>query len=259
MLKNTPPSLSAALNLPPELITLSGAVHGQSVNREIFYLPDMWMLHFYDYHGRIRAGQFDFKIEPGSASIVPAGQTVQFEYVGKSHHLYTHFRLPGAQAASACFWRPDPRLDALRSLLEGALHFREIDSRRASARLWDVLLGMDTLKRHPRVGSSDERIVEAAIHYIESGIASPLRIATIARQVGVSFNTLTRAFKRRLGISPVTYLRKCRVNRALDLLQHSDLPVKAVACSVGLSDLHHFNKVIRMETGKNPRAWRSSS
>ncbi len=244
------------LSSPPDLITLSRAVHGQSVIREGFLLPDYWMLHFYDYRGRLRIGDSEFVIEPGSASIAPANENVVFEYEGISKHLYAHFRVKSRGAVTPQFWLPEPRVDALRNHLEAALYFRDTDPRRADARLWDVLLGLDTLKRQPDMVSSDEQVIEAGIRRIEAGIAGPLRIAEIARDIGISSNTLTRVFRRRLKLSPVAYLRKCRINRALDLLLHSDLPVKAIACSVGLPDLQHFNKVIRKETGRGPRAWR---
>lgn len=251
--------LECLLTREPGLVQLARALHGGVVKRESFLLPKLWMLHFYDYAGEVRIGEARFRLQPGSATLAPAGREVEFTYEGPSRHLFVHFSLSGARQAEAMFWAPDARVEALRQQLEGALHFRETDARRASVRLWDVLLGLAGLKRHPEHASADEQVLAAAIRHLENDLAERLRIAEVARRCGVSINTLGRVFQRRLGCTPVGYLRRCRVQRALDLLQHSDLPVKAVAAAVGLPDLHHFNKVVRRATARNPRAWREGA
>jgi AraC-like DNA-binding protein len=40
-------------------------------------------------------------------------------------------------------------------------------------------------------------------------------------------------------------------------LTTTDLPIKAVAARVGITDLHYFNKVIRRYLGASPRAVRA--
>ncbi len=249
-------SFDHLLDRPPELVTMARALHGVSIRRETFLLPDMWMLHFYEYEGELTIGDHAFHILPGSVSLAPANLPVGFVYRGPSRHLYVHFRLPFRGKIQPSFWEPDSRLTVLREPMERALHFRETDRRRASARLWDVLLGLATLKRQPRHRSEEDRVLETALHHIESNLSEPLRISAIARLCEVSINTLGRVFQDRLGVSAVGYLRRCRVNRALELLQHSDQPIKSIAYSVGLPDLHHFNKVLRKETGRSPRGWR---
>lgn len=247
-----------ALKKAPELVALTRALHGVSVERETFRLPDLWMLHFYDYAGELTIGDATFAITPGSVSLAPANMTVGFRYLGPSRHLYAHFRLPFRGKIAPAFWTPDPRLNGLRELLERALPFRKTDPLRASVRLWDVLLGLASLKDTPTRSGEEDRVLETALVRLESNLSERVRIAEVARRCGVSINTLGRIFQDRLGVSPVTHLRRCRVNRALELLRHSDQPIKAIAWSVGLPDLHHFNKVLRAETGRSPRAWRET-
>lgn len=256
--------LDARLQYPPELDTLSPAVHGRFVEEESFRLPDMWMLHFYDYHGRLSGPTTTYRIQPGSASLTPANIPIHFSYEGVSAHIYAHFRLPDltlpeAPEPNILFWEPDPRVSSFRELLSGALYFQAMDTRRASARLWEVLLGLASLLRMPDFRSEEDRILETALHIFNAGMAAPapLRIADVARRTGVSINTLERTFRRRLDITPSAYLRQCRVKRAVELLTHSNLPIKAIACAVGLPDLQHFNKSLRRETNRSPREWRT--
>lgn len=250
-------SFDQLLGERPELVAMTHAMHGVTVERETFLLTDLWMLHFYDYAGELSIGDHTFAIEPGSVSLAPANMTVGFRYLGPSRHLYVHFRLPFRGPVAPAFWTPDPRLNSLRELLERALPFRKTEPLRASVRLWDVLLGLASLKDAPARSSEEDRVLETALVRLESNLSERVRIAEVARRCGVSINTLGRIFQERLGVSPVTHLRRCRVNRALELLRHSDQPVKSIAWSVGLPDLHHFNKVLRTETGRSPRAWRN--
>jgi len=52
-------------------------------------------------------------------------------------------------------------------------------------------------------------------------------------------------------------VRKCRLERAVHLLLYSDMPVKQVACDVGIPDLQLFNKTIRRTFGLAPRVLRA--
>jgi AraC-like DNA-binding protein len=64
--------------------------------------------------------------------------------------------------------------------------------------------------------------------------------------------------KARFGLTTVQLIRKQRLQRAYHLLIHSTMPIKVVAAESGLSDLQQFNKQMRREYGKSPRALRAS-
>ena len=98
--------------------------------------------------------------------------------------------------------------------------------------------------------------VSTAIAYIESRLATPLTVPDVARVAGVSHNHLTRLFRAAIGDTVVGYIRSRRLDRAQHLLRASTLSVSAVAASVGIPDLHAFNKACRREFGASPRALR---
>ena len=49
-----------------------------------------------------------------------------------------------------------------------------------------------------------------------------------------------------------------RIQRACQLLRHSQLPVGAVAVSVGFEDPFYFSRTFRRETGVSPTEYRES-
>jgi AraC family transcriptional regulator len=61
-------------------------------------------------------------------------------------------------------------------------------------------------------------------------------LAELAHQADVHPVYLARAFRRHYGCSPGTYLRRCRMDRAIDLLGDTGLSVAEVAANCGFVD-----------------------
>jgi transcriptional regulator GlxA family with amidase domain len=98
--------------------------------------------------------------------------------------------------------------------------------------------------------------VSKARHFIVRHLAEPISIPEVAAASGLSHNQLLRRFRAATGCTLLAWLRRTRCERALDLLQHSDLSIAAIGAAVGYPDPQHFNKIMRTETNKPPRAWR---
>ena len=85
---------------------------------------------------------------------------------------------------------------------------------------------------------------------------SDFSIRKLADHAGVHPVHLARAFRRHFFISPVEYLRRCRIQRARLLLRKTSLPLVDVAGEVGFSDQSHFANAFRRETGMTPGFYR---
>jgi AraC-like DNA-binding protein/quercetin dioxygenase-like cupin family protein len=108
-------------------------------------------------------------------------------------------------------------------------------------------------RSHPVTEDSEaERIVRQAERLIEERNAEPLRIAEVARTVGVSPSTLRAYFTERRGVSPRDYLRAARARRAIALLRTSDLTLDAVAHLTGYDSASHLSRHVRQVTGVSP-------
>jgi transcriptional regulator GlxA family with amidase domain len=119
-----------------------------------------------------------------------------------------------------------------------------------AATLHRLLTGDDTLP--PQTSG----LVKRTVRYLQQNSASPLSRREIADAIGVSENHLSRIFRRELGITPWDYLNRYRINRAKELLAHSDHSITAVAFEVGFSDPAYFSRVFRKQVGVSPSAFR---
>jgi AraC family transcriptional regulator len=84
-----------------------------------------------------------------------------------------------------------------------------------------------------------------------------VRVAEIARAVGVHPVAFARGFRRCVGCAPLQYLRRARIQRAVRRLRWSRAPLADVALASGFADQAQFTRAMRMETGWTPAALRA--
>ena len=63
----------------------------------------------------------------------------------------------------------------------------------------------------------------------------------------------SRFFKRISGMTFSMYLNHIRVNRAIDLINNTDLSMTEIAMTCGFETIRNFNRVFRQITGYAPR------
>jgi AraC family transcriptional regulator of adaptative response / methylphosphotriester-DNA alkyltransferase methyltransferase len=77
-----------------------------------------------------------------------------------------------------------------------------------------------------------------------------------AKQLGVSTNYLTRLFKKQLGLTPTQYIAGLRINKAGELLEHTEKDILEIAYMTGFKSLSSFYKCFREKTGHTPKEHR---
>lgn len=95
------------------------------------------------------------------------------------------------------------------------------------------------------------------IHEVEEYILNhfddpSLSVARLAQRSGWSIKHFIACFKEATGQTPVAYLRRVRINHALDLLAQEDLSVQEVAWMVGYKDPAYFSRIFRRTVGYPP-------
>lgn len=92
------------------------------------------------------------------------------------------------------------------------------------------------------------------LHYTEPGLSRQ----QIAAQVFITEKYLSSLFNKETGMHLIYYINKCRVDKAVELLQSTRLSVSEIAFKVGYSSLQNFNKNFKAVTSKAPSAYRNS-
>lgn len=91
---------------------------------------------------------------------------------------------------------------------------------------------------------------------LHANLHGPLRVADLARDLGVHRVHLGRVFRARYGESVGDYHRRIRIEWAARQLAGTDAPVADVALQAGFADQSHFTRFFHRVMGVTPYAYR---
>ena len=122
--------------------------------------------------------------------------------------------------------------------------------------LSDILL--QAIKLRDRVtGSQYSGQLKQAVRYIDEHYQSEdISLNRVAKEVNLSPNYLSAVFSQEMGTTFVEYLTARRMEKARELLRHSDLRSGEIAAAVGYKDSHYFSFLFKKTQGCTPRDYR---
>ncbi|OWA35975.1 hypothetical protein B9G55_08850 [Saccharibacillus sp. O16] len=139
--------------------------------------------------------------------------------------------------------------------LQGAL---AISSRtELAAYCAELLRSLQTLIRRGDDGGG-LHAVDKVVRYIEEHYAEPITLGSMAELVYLNASYLSSLFKSRLGRSFVEILTEVRVREASERLLHTEEKIASIAYETGFSNIRHFNRVFKAETGRTPKEFRET-
>jgi signal transduction histidine kinase/CheY-like chemotaxis protein/ABC-type sugar transport system substrate-binding protein len=112
------------------------------------------------------------------------------------------------------------------------------------------------LARRRNLSSEAQRLVRQAMAYMQARHTDPVSREEVAAHVGLSEDYLTSCFRKELGLTPVAYLNRYRVQQAKQLLKNTHKSITEIALEVGFSGSSYFSRVFHRETGMSPAEYR---
>ena len=101
--------------------------------------------------------------------------------------------------------------------------------------------------------------VKKIINYLNENYEHKISLDQIAHNMYLSPVYISKIFKEETGESPINYLIKIRLEKARDILEHSeDGSIKNIATEVGYDDVYHFSKLFKKYYGISPQNYRKS-
>lgn len=100
---------------------------------------------------------------------------------------------------------------------------------------------------------TDDRTVRRAEAWIRAHLADPISIPALARHLATSPRTLARRLEAAVGLSPVAFVQRLRVESAVYLLRTTKHSLAEIAARVGYSDPGALRRLIQRETNASPR------
>jgi len=112
-------------------------------------------------------------------------------------------------------------------------------------------------QRHGPAGqASVEQKIASTIDFMKRHLNQKLSLEVLAGLAGLSRSQYTARFKAQTGYAPMDYFTRLRMHRACQLLDTTELTVKAVADELGYGDPLYFSRVFRLINEISPIAYR---
>ena len=114
----------------------------------------------------------------------------------------------------------------------------------------------DLADSSPLIAALGDRRLGRAVAAVVDAPADAHTIASLAAAAGMSRSAFSRTFVQSFAMSPMEFVAKTRLHHAAEFLRSTDLPVKAIAASIGFASRSHFSRAFRAAYGLDPRAYR---
>lgn len=92
--------------------------------------------------------------------------------------------------------------------------------------------------------------------YLNAHLAEEISLDAVGQAMGYTKNYLCQVFRTQTGLTINTYLNLARIDRAADLLLHTDLELSEVATRCGYHSVHYFIKTFKKVLGVPPGSYR---
>jgi AraC-like DNA-binding protein/quercetin dioxygenase-like cupin family protein len=109
--------------------------------------------------------------------------------------------------------------------------------------------------RTPEEGAIPRWLAEAR-DYLDAHYREQVRLRSLSRLTGVHEVHLVRCFRRQWGVTPGTYVRRLRIERACEALTRPEASIVDIALEAGYSSQAHFTRVFRRLVGMTPGEYR---
>ncbi|HLU22508.1 helix-turn-helix domain-containing protein [Lederbergia graminis] len=143
--------------------------------------------------------------------------------------------------------------------------FEEVSSKKISDSFQASTFGyafiMELYRYAQNIASSPEKWPEAvtkAIIFMQNNFSKQIGLDDIVDASGLSKYHFTRLFHKVTTLTPIQYLTKIRIDKAIELLRLTNKSIEDVAMEVGYSNGNYFSKVFLKRIGMSPGMFRES-
>jgi len=230
-------------------------------------IPDYWNLWVgLQGRGTLTVNGRAHPVNPGGAFLFQPGDTIEADQTGAQAvvNFFVHFR-PQWTGRVAPFaerlltvqdvWT----LEALARVAADCARSPDALGVEQARHLVMALLAQVWREQHRRPWRDSDQAIHHQVRALESAPPVRFAVAEAAAQAGLSRAQYTRRFLQITGAAPNTFVIRKRIERACLLLRETDLPIKAIAASLGYDDVGFFSRQVRRFAGRPPSQVRAQA
>ena len=95
-------------------------------------------------------------------------------------------------------------------------------------------------------------VLRRAIIYMHENFNRDISVNDVADSVNLSKYYFLHLFKESMGQTPMNYLKKIRLNNAVEMIEKSEYSITDIASKCGFSSVNYFDRVFKEYTNTTP-------
>lgn len=134
------------------------------------------------------------------------------------------------------------------------------NSSKCSLLIYDfILMAKDAIENQTSSDNTGNIIIDESLKYIHENLHLDISLNDLSKAAGVSSQYIGRLFRKKLNISPVSYISRAKISKAKIMLLDSTLPISEIASSLGYSSPTYFGIVFKKLEGFSPSEYRRNN
>lgn len=106
--------------------------------------------------------------------------------------------------------------------------------------------------------AKESSLLTETLKYVSENYTSDITLKSVAKQIGVSHNHLSRIFSQQIPGGFCSYVNMHRVHHACELLKNTNSTVYEVLFDSGFTNERTFYRVFKVVTGQSPKEYRKT-
>jgi AraC family transcriptional regulator, arabinose operon regulatory protein len=228
------------------------------------------MYYIMEGEGYLKIGNQEFYPKPGELYILPAGVNQSYGTISE-HTLgkyWCHFtsKLGDLQlfdiVNTSSYVVNVPQAEEMKKHFERLIYYTHSDELTSGLRVRSILLEIistfielcDHTKLNIKATSTFDKM-SAVLKYIEDNTSHHITVEELALIAHFQPNYFIHVFKNYTGLSPIQYINRHRLEKAVHLLAFTNLSISSIADSIGL-ELAYFSRMFKEHSGYAPSTYR---
>lgn len=110
----------------------------------------------------------------------------------------------------------------------------------------------------PETNVSPNSTIQGILTFIDDNLGKEINIDMLSNSFGLTPNYLSSLFKKETGKGIIEHITRLRIEKACDMLAHTDHKIQYICTAVGISDYFYFSKLFKKHMNVTPTQYRIS-
>ena len=183
------------------------------------------------------------------------------EFLGEFDDVFTKYVLPVTKNAISIPTKPENNPLLVQALEELSANYEEkffeLNAKSMMFKIWQLLLSASTpCSTAPKDDSLRE--IKIAIDYIQHNHQQNISLADLAKLTHMSRVYFCKKFTKAVGISPIEYLIRVRIEKSCQMLKDTGRSIGSIATECGFPSFSYYSKMFKRIMDCTPSQYRSS-